>query len=96
MLNTVKIFRGLRRIVVFPKVVLLEVYPQSVLLSIQQIQQGSLSGGGVINLGAFRSPTDWPASGSDVEDWIFAAFALMFVDPSKSERARRHGVVPPR
>jgi hypothetical protein len=30
MLNTVKIFRGLRRIVVFPKVVLLEVYPQSV------------------------------------------------------------------
>jgi hypothetical protein len=37
--NTVKIFRGFRRIVVFPKVVLREVYPHSVLLSIQQIQR---------------------------------------------------------
>jgi hypothetical protein len=37
--NTVKIFRGFRRIVVFPKVVLCEVYPHSVLLSIQQIQR---------------------------------------------------------
>jgi hypothetical protein len=34
-------------------------------------------------------PIDWPEPGSDVEDCIFAASALIFVDPSKSERAQQ-------
>jgi hypothetical protein len=34
-------------------------------------------------------PIDWPEPDSDVEDWIFAASALIFVDPSKSERAQQ-------
>jgi len=40
-------------------------------------------------LAAVQTPIDWPEPGSDVEDWIFAASALIFVDPSKSERARQ-------
>jgi hypothetical protein len=40
-------------------------------------------------LAAFKMPIDWPEPGSDVEDWIFAASALIFVDPSKSERAQQ-------
>jgi hypothetical protein len=37
-------------------------------------------------LGALRS-IDWPDPESDAEDWIFAMSALMFVEPTKSERA---------
>ena len=40
-------------------------------------------------LAAFKLPIDWPEPGSDVEDCIFAASALIFVDPSKSERAQQ-------
>ena len=40
-------------------------------------------------LAAFKTPIDWPEPGSDVEDCIFAASALIFVDPSKSERAQQ-------
>ena len=40
-------------------------------------------------LAAFKMPIDWPEPDSDVEDWIFAASALIFVDPSKSERAQQ-------
>ena len=39
-------------------------------------------------LEAFKTPLDWPDPDSDVEDWIFAASALIFVVPLKSERAR--------
>jgi hypothetical protein len=38
-------------------------------------------------LGALRSTIDWPDPESDAEDWIFAMSALMFVEPTKSERA---------
>ncbi len=31
----------------------------------------------------------WPGSGSDLEDAIFACAAVMFVEPARSERARR-------
>jgi hypothetical protein len=41
------------------------------------------------HLTAFKTPIDWPEPGSDVEDWIFATSALIFVDPSKSERAQQ-------
>ena len=42
------------------------------------------------HLAAFKTPIDWPEPGSsDVEDCIFAASALIFVDPSKSERAQQ-------
>jgi hypothetical protein len=30
---------------------------------------------------------DWPAPDTDLEDWIFAASALIFVEPGRSERA---------
>jgi hypothetical protein len=40
-------------------------------------------------LAALKMPIDWPEPGSDVEDCIFAASALIFVDPSKSERAQQ-------
>ena len=40
-------------------------------------------------LEAFKTPTDWPDPDSDIEDWIFAACALIFVVPSRSERARQ-------
>jgi hypothetical protein len=32
---------------------------------------------------------DWPDPDSDAEDWMFAASALIFVEPAKSERARQ-------
>ena len=40
-------------------------------------------------LEAFKTPSDWPDPDSDVEDWIFAACALIFVVPVKSDRARQ-------
>ena len=40
-------------------------------------------------LEAFKNPSDWPVPGSDIEDWIFAASAVIFVEPTKSERAQR-------
>ena len=40
-------------------------------------------------LEAFKTPIDWPDPDSDVEDWIFAASALIFVVPLKSDRARQ-------
>ena len=40
-------------------------------------------------LAAFKTPIDWPEPGSDVEDCIFAASTLIFVDPSKSQRAQQ-------
>jgi hypothetical protein len=40
-------------------------------------------------LAAFKTPIDWPDPDSDEEDWIFAASALIFVEPSKSERAEQ-------
>ena len=40
-------------------------------------------------LAAIKEPIDWPAPDSEVEDWIFAACALIFVDPTQSERARQ-------
>jgi len=40
-------------------------------------------------LEAFKNPTDWPVPDSDLEDWIFAASALIFVVPAKSERAQQ-------
>ena len=39
-------------------------------------------------LSAFKTPIDWPEPDSDVEDWIFAVSALIFVDPSKFERTQ--------
>ena len=39
------------------------------------------------SLGAIE-PTEWPAPGSEMEDWIFAVSAVIFVEPGKSERAR--------
>jgi len=38
-------------------------------------------------LGALKLAIDWPDPESDAEDWIFAMSALMFVEPTKSERA---------
>jgi Histidine kinase-, DNA gyrase B-, and HSP90-like ATPase len=35
----------------------------------------------------FDAPIDWPVPDSEAEDWIFAASALIFVEPTKSERA---------
>ena len=40
-------------------------------------------------LTAIKTPIDWPVPDSDAEDWIFAASALMFVEPTQSERARQ-------
>lgn len=40
-------------------------------------------------LEAFRTVIDWPDPESDAEDWIFAMSALLFVEPTKSERARQ-------
>jgi len=37
---------------------------------------------------AFKTPTDWPDPGSEIEDCVFAAAALIFVEPGKSTRAR--------
>ena len=40
------------------------------------------------SLAAIDKPTDWPAPESDFEDWIFAAAAVIFVEPLQSEGAR--------
>jgi hypothetical protein len=40
-------------------------------------------------LAAIKGPIDWPAPDSEIEDWIFAASALLFVEPTQSERARQ-------
>jgi len=40
-------------------------------------------------LTAIRTPIDWPVPESETEDWIFAASALIFVEPTKSERAHK-------
>ena len=42
-------------------------------------------------LAAFKTPIDWPDPDSEVEDWIFAASALIFVEPAKV-RARPAGI----
>ena len=39
-------------------------------------------------LEALRNPIDWPEPGSDMEDWIFAAAAVTFVEPLQSDRPR--------
>lgn len=39
-------------------------------------------------LGATKKPIEWPNAGSELEDWIFAAAAVIFVEPERSERAR--------
>jgi len=38
------------------------------------------------SLAAIKTPIDWPAPGSDIEDWIFAAAGMIFVEPLQSER----------
>jgi hypothetical protein len=40
-------------------------------------------------LAAINGPIDWPAPESEIEDWIFAASALIFVEPTQSEHARQ-------
>jgi hypothetical protein len=40
-------------------------------------------------LAAYSTPVDWPVAGSEIEEYIFAACALIFVEPTKSERARQ-------
>jgi hypothetical protein len=40
-------------------------------------------------LAAINGPIDWPAPESEIEDWIFAASALIFVEPTQSLRARQ-------
>jgi hypothetical protein len=37
-------------------------------------------------LAAIQKPIDWPVPGSDIEDWIFAAAIVIFVEPLQSER----------
>jgi signal transduction histidine kinase/CheY-like chemotaxis protein len=39
-------------------------------------------------LAALNALTDWPDPESEIEDCVFAAAALIFVEPGKSERAR--------
>jgi signal transduction histidine kinase len=38
--------------------------------------------------GQTNSDQDWPDSGSELEDAIFACAAVMFIEPARSERAR--------
>jgi hypothetical protein len=40
-------------------------------------------------LTAIRTPIDWPVPESETEDWIFAASAVIFVEPTKPERAHK-------
>jgi hypothetical protein len=40
-------------------------------------------------LSAFPTPVDWPEPDRDLEDWIFTACAVLFVEPAKGERARQ-------
>lgn len=35
-----------------------------------------------------KQPIEWPAPGSELEDWIFAASAVLFVEPERSEHPR--------
>jgi hypothetical protein len=39
-------------------------------------------------LTSIKTPIDWPVPDSEAEDWIFAAAAVIFVEPTKSERAQ--------
>jgi hypothetical protein len=39
-------------------------------------------------LEALNQPTEWPSHDSEIEDAMFAACAVIFVQPAKSERAR--------
>ena len=39
-------------------------------------------------LNSLKTPADWPDSDSELEDCIFAAAAVVFVQPGSSERAR--------
>jgi hypothetical protein len=41
------------------------------------------------SLAALKTPIDWPDPDSELEDWVFAVSALIFVEPTKSERARQ-------
>ena len=41
------------------------------------------------SLAAIKTPIDWPAPGSDLEDWIFAAAVVIFVEPLQSERPQK-------
>jgi hypothetical protein len=38
-------------------------------------------------LTAITAPIEWPAPESEIEDWMFAASAVIFVEPAKAERA---------
>ena len=38
------------------------------------------------SLATQKKPVGWPEPGSDLEDWIFAAAAVIFVEPSQAER----------
>ena len=40
-------------------------------------------------LTSLRTPIDWPGPDSEAEDWVFAASAVIFVEPAKSERAQQ-------
>lgn len=40
-------------------------------------------------LAQIKEPIDWPAPDTELEDGIFALSALIFVEPSQSERARQ-------
>jgi hypothetical protein len=40
------------------------------------------------SLAAMKTPVDWPAPGSEIEDQLFALCTLIFVNPTQSERAR--------
>jgi two-component sensor histidine kinase len=39
-------------------------------------------------LEALSAVKDWPAPGTEAEDWVIAAATLIFVEPARSERAR--------
>jgi hypothetical protein len=41
------------------------------------------------SLAALKTPIDWPDPDSELEDWVFAVSALVFVEPTKSERAQQ-------
>ena len=40
------------------------------------------------SLSRFETATDWPEPESEIEDRVFAAAAVIFVEPEKSQRAR--------
>ena len=40
------------------------------------------------SLDAIELPIEWPEPGSELEDWMFAASAVLFVAPEQSERPR--------